>query len=605
MTSLPERPSLPAEVLDRLFRALYGDAAARSTELERLCNEHPQHAAGIAAHVREFEHQATALAPDAIPESFGSYRIVAKLGEGAHGRVLLAEEAPPMQRRVALKVFRPLPRLAERFRAELQAVAMLNHDNIAKVFAAGEHDGEPYLVLEHVESALSIGRYCREHRLRVRDRIRLFLQAVHAVQHAHERGVLHLDLKPGNILVAEQEGRTVLKIVDFGQARVLAAGKAGSQVGTPPYMANEQFEGGEVDARTDVHALGVTLYELLADRLPHDERELADAATTSRMRDLYLREVPLPSERLRQYLAGGGSSSIRPTELRADLDWIVRKASARHAGDRPATARELALDLQRFLADQPVLARPATAGYWLRRAARRWRRQLAAGLVAVAIGGAGFVYWSAKPVAAATIEPFRVGTDFGAHLQPSEVRPGDALGVVVDLPRPARLAAVSLSTDADGTPWIHYTEPNLRSQLAELRHDVLLSLPAGRHEVLLCQVTPRSNDAAAWREGLWVFLLEDQDTVAGLQAWIERLRGAIQQQRIRGPLDQDTALELLRGVFADDGARGGPLDELPEARRRELAESFQRWSGDSETWPLPSPRPHVYWWSVRTTATGR
>ncbi len=352
---------------------------------------------------------AAASAAEAVehPDRIGPYRVLRVLGEGGMGVVYEAEQTEPVTRRVALKVLKlgmDTREIVARFEAERQALAVMEHPSIAKVLDAGASEtGRPYFVMEHVRG-VPFTEYCDMHRLSTRDRLELFLPVCQAIQHAHQKGVIHRDLKPSNVLVTEQGGDAVPKIIDFGIAKatgqrltdktlVTAYGQA---MGTPAYMSPEQAEmsGLDVDTRTDIYSLGVMLYELLVGRLPLDPGELGMSAFIAR---LVMRETdpPTPSGRLaglqreRQMLA-----QLRHTdpgtltrELKGDLDWIVMKAMDPDRTRRYETANGLALELQRYLHHEPVLARPPSARYRFGKFVRRHR----AGVTAAVIVAAGLV----------------------------------------------------------------------------------------------------------------------------------------------------------------------------------------------------------------------
>jgi non-specific serine/threonine protein kinase/serine/threonine-protein kinase len=285
-----------------------------------------------------------------------------------------------------------------RFESERQALALLEHPNIAKVFDAGSTEsGLPYFVMERVHGN-PITQYCDERRLATRERVRLFISVCSAVQHAHQKGVIHRDLKPSNILVEEVEGKPVVKIIDFGIAKAIGPEVAertqvtriGQLVGTPQYMSPEQAEwsGLDVDTRTDVYSLGVVLYELLAGALPLDLAQVADYAIGVVLRE---RDAPTPSQRVtrlddtREEIARRRGTDVRTLcrMLSGDLDWIVMKAIAKDRTRRYETANALATDLDHYLAELPVLARPPSAGYLLSRFVRRNRIAVTAAAIAM------------------------------------------------------------------------------------------------------------------------------------------------------------------------------------------------------------------------------
>jgi len=338
------------------------------------------------------------------PERIGPYRLLQVVGQGGMGLVYVAEQTAPVRRRVALKVIRvgmDTHDVVARFEAERQALAVMEHPNIAKVLDAGAtEEGRPYFVMELVKG-VPLTEYCDTHKLDTSDRLALFIQVCHAVQHAHQKGVIHRDLKPSNILVMIQDDQPVPKVIDFGIAKALAQPLTertlvtdyGQPIGTPAYMSPEQAEmsGLDVDTRTDIYALGVILYELLVGRLPIDPMEVGMPVFLARLaqRDT---NPATPSSKLNTLgQAARAVTSARRTglkelrkELQGDLDWIIMKAMDPDRTRRYETANGLALDIHRHLNHEPVTARPPSAMYRLSRFARRNRAAVVAG-VAVAI----------------------------------------------------------------------------------------------------------------------------------------------------------------------------------------------------------------------------
>jgi serine/threonine protein kinase/WD40 repeat protein len=376
-----------------LEEACEGDAALRS-RICRLLASH-QNAQSIPGDRRN-------AAPE-IGDAIGPFRIVRVLGEGGMGIVYEAKQEVPIRRRVALKLIKPglaTSRVVARFEAERQALAFMDHPNIAKVFDAGlTPDGRPYFVMELVEG-VSICDFCTEHQLTVRERLELFIPLCQAVQHAHQKGIIHRDLKPSNVLVRIRDGGPVPKVIDFGIAKAdrdpgsdAVVTHAGMTMGTPAYMSPEQARTSvmDVDTRTDIHALGVMLYEILVGALPIDPAEMGIPAFIGRLAEGET-DPPKPSSRLIETsrlrgnsCAGSPEESRRLLkELRGDLDWIVMKAIAVDRDQRYQTANALSMELQRYLSGEPVLARPPSIRYRLRKFLRRNRHVAAAAAVAVA-----------------------------------------------------------------------------------------------------------------------------------------------------------------------------------------------------------------------------
>ena len=341
-------------------------------------------------------------------DRIGRYKLLQQIGEGGCGTVYMAEQTEPVHRRVALKVIKlgmDTKQVIARFEAERQALALMDHPNIAKVLDAGATEaGRPYFVMELVRG-IKITEFCDEKSVPTADRLKLFTQVCQAIQHAHQKGVIHRDIKPSNILVTVNDGVPVPKIIDFGIAKATAGPLTDKTfftafeqfIGTPAYMSPEQAEmtSLDIDTRTDIYSLGVLLYELLTGRPPFDPSELLQSGLDEMRRTIREREPDRPSTRL-STMAEGELTTVaehRHTEaprlihlVRGDLDWIVMKCLEKDRTRRYETANGLAFDIQRHLNNEPVVARPPSALYRIEKLVRRNRLAFtAAALVALAL----------------------------------------------------------------------------------------------------------------------------------------------------------------------------------------------------------------------------
>ena len=337
------------------------------------------------------------------PEQVGPYRVIQLLAQGGMGLVYVAEQSEPVRRRVALKVIKAgmdTREVVARFAAERQALAVMDHPNIAKVLDGGvTADGRPYFVMELVKG-VPITDYCDMHKLSTRERLALFVEVCNAVQHAHQKSVIHRDLKPSNVLVMLQDGKPVPKVIDFGIAKALSqqltertlVTQIGQTVGTPAYMSPEQADASalDVDTRTDIYSLGVMLFELLVGRLPVDPAEIGLPVFMMRLAS-HQQTATTPSSKLATLgNAAGSTASYRRTdvkalrrELKGDLDWIVVKALDPDRTRRYETANGLAVDIEHYLRSEPVAARPPSTIYRVSRFTRRHRTAVVAGALVV------------------------------------------------------------------------------------------------------------------------------------------------------------------------------------------------------------------------------
>jgi tetratricopeptide (TPR) repeat protein len=348
----------------------------------------------------------------------GSYKLLEQIGEGGFGVVFMAEQQEPVRRKVALKILKPgmdTRQVVARFEAERQALALMDHPNIAKVLDGGQTaSGRPYFVMDLVKG-LPITDYCDQAQLTPRERLELFVQVCQAVQHAHQKGVIHRDLKPSNVLVMVHDTTPMVKVIDFGVAKALGqeltdktlfTGFA-QMVGTPLYMSPEQAgqSGVDIDTRTDIYALGVLLYELLTGTTPFDKERLKDAGYDEIRRIIREEEPPRPSTRIstlgQAAVTVSANRQSDPKKLgqlmRRELDWVVMKALEKDRNRRYESASAFAADVQRYLHDEPVQACPPSAWYRFRKFARRNRGRLVAAAVLglgvlVAVGGVGWAF---------------------------------------------------------------------------------------------------------------------------------------------------------------------------------------------------------------------
>jgi eukaryotic-like serine/threonine-protein kinase len=442
------------------------DADARRAHLDEKCGDdaelHRQVEALVAAHEQagsflnaspataDSPAEAQTISPRVRSSSeragvqIGPYKLLESIGEGGMGSVWMAEQREPVRRKVAIKLIKAgmdTAQVIARFEAERQALALMDHPNIARVLDAGQTEsGRPYFVMELVKGT-PITEYCDQHRLTPAERLALFVQVCRAIQHAHQKGIIHRDLKPSNILVAPFDGRPVVKVIDFGVAKAIGQQLTertmftgfGAMVGTLQYMSPEQAElnNQDIDTRSDIYSLGVLLYELLTGSTPLDMNRLRGAAIAAVLMSINQDEPPKPSTRLsesRDSLPSiAAQRHMEPAKLtrilRGDLDWIVMKALSKDRVRRYETANGLARDIERYLANEPVEAGPPSVRYRVRKFVQRNRGPVAAAtliVLALISGVAGTTWqWSRAVQARSSAELSRDETEAARQLAAS------------------------------------------------------------------------------------------------------------------------------------------------------------------------------------------
>ncbi|MHC4112186.1 MAG: protein kinase domain-containing protein, partial [Planctomycetota bacterium] len=403
------------------------DAQERATYIEHICRNNPALKAEVESLLKSHDEADGLLETppvgldvtlDTSPltegpgTTIGNYKLLEQIGEGGMAVVYMAEQEKPLRRRVALKIIKlgmDTKSVIARFEAERQALAVMDHPNIAKVFDAGTtQTGRPYFVMELVRG-VSISKYCDKNKLDTKERLDLFVQVCNAVQHAHQKGIIHRDIKPSNVMVTLRDGKPVPKVIDFGIAKATSQRltektlftRYAQMIGTPAYMSPEQAEFSEldIDTRTDIYSLGVLLYELLTGRTPFSEEQLREAGYIEMQRIIREEEPCKPSTKLSTLgdtltdvaEHRKASPDLLQKLVRGDLDWIVMKSLEKDRTRRYDTATELSTDIARHLNYEPVLAGPPSTLYRLRKFVQKHRKTVVAVVTVVSVLIVGFL----------------------------------------------------------------------------------------------------------------------------------------------------------------------------------------------------------------------
>jgi non-specific serine/threonine protein kinase/serine/threonine-protein kinase len=516
-----------------LDEACGGDAALRR-RVEALLDAHAATAGIVDQLAQDPDSTAEPARPEERPGAvIGPYKLLQEIGQGGMGAVFMAQQEHPLRRKVALKIIKPgmdTKQVIARFEAERQALALMDHQNIARVLDAGTTaTGRPYFVMELVRG-VPITEYCDQNRLDPQERLELFVPVCQAIQHAHQKGIIHRDVKPSNILITLHDGKPVPKVIDFGIAKAIDQRltertlftQFGAVIGTPEYMSPEQAQMGglDIDTRSDIYSLGVLLYELLTGSTPLRRETLRQAAFNEMLRRIKEEEPPKPSTRLStsqdtlpSIAAQRHTEPARLTRLvRGELDWIVMKCLEKDRTRRYETATALAADLRRHLSHEPVEAGPPSAWYRLRKFGRRNRVALAtATVVAIAlVAGTAVSTWEAVRATRAEREADRRGAearevvDFLINDMIGAASPSQTQGKMPTVDKVLAQADENIGQRFADRPLI---EASIRKALAESYQELGLFEKAEEHagravELRLAQLGPAHVDTIAAQNAL-------------------------------------------------------------------------------------------------------